>query len=256
MPKRLSLPYNEALWAATKPAPTNWPPERTAEQRPKQRRVFQCAYRYFDGLGRERFEHVRNRLEPALPGKTKDFTYRFHPRVKASSGSNRTYRVRDWEWVNQFPPNAKDLVYRLPELVDGLWSDDPVVYLAEGEKDADALADRGYVASSHHGAGKFSEAQAHWFEGASRVVICMDRDLAGVRKAWDAYQVFRGVGFATEQISIVCAAGPVEINDVSDHLEAGYRVDQLVPVDPRWVRRTAATTATAKASARYSRSAP
>ena len=75
--------------------------------------------------------------------------------------------------------------YRLLDVVDA--SD---VIIVEGEKDCDALAELGFVAS-FNGPAKWSEV-AHYFAG-KRVYVVPDNDRAGLRKATDCLNALDGV---------------------------------------------------------------
>jgi RecA-family ATPase len=114
------------------------------------------------------------------------------------------------------------LPYRLPQLL----SADPaaIVFVCEGEKDADRLARDGLVATTNSGgAGKFGPELVPYFAGR-RVVVLADNDKAGEDHALDVEAKLRGVAAA---VAIVRLSGP-EKADVSDWLAAGGSAHQLV----------------------------
>jgi hypothetical protein len=99
------------------------------------------------------------------------------------------------------------------------------VYLVEGEQDADALAAEGVTATtSPQGAGSWHKVDATPLAGAT-VVIVADRDDAGLAYAAKARASLVALGCVV--ILVHAAKG----KDATDHLLAGYGVDEFVPVD-------------------------
>lgn len=123
----------------------------------------------------------------------------------------------DWEW------NLKGItpvLYRLPEILDSISLGD-TIYVAEGEKDVLALVGVGRQATCNSGgAGKWRPEFGKILSNAEHVVIVADRDETGYAHA-DA--VAASLNGASYEI-VVASAG----KDVSDHLAAGYDLDQLV----------------------------
>lgn len=115
------------------------------------------------------------------------------------------------------------LPYRLPELL----SADPtaIVFVVEGEKDADRLAASGLVATTNSGgAGKFGPELVKWFE-RRRVVILSDNDEPGREHAADVATKLRPVAAA---VAVVDLPGLPAKGDVSDWLANGGSTFQLV----------------------------
>jgi AAA domain len=125
---------------------------------------------------------------------------------------------------------TRRVVYRLPELMEhvGSGSREPI-YIAEGEKDVEAIAAAGAVATCNPmGALKWSDDYSESFMGARSVVIVADRDEAGrahARAVRDS--LARVAGVAREEIAVREAA---EGKDAADHLAAGRKLADLVPV--------------------------
>jgi hypothetical protein len=116
--------------------------------------------------------------------------------------------------------------YRLPEILAAAEDGRPV-FVAEGEKDADAIVAAGGAATCNPmGAGKWRGAYARWFEGAD-VLVVADRDQAGRAHA---AAVATSLAKVAASVRIVEA---VEGKDAYDHLAAGYSLDDLTP--PAWV---------------------
>ena len=119
-------------------------------------------------------------------------------------------------------------VYRLPEVIAALGSDVPI-HVAEGERDADRIAETGAVATCIlGGAPGTREALASLdvlrrLGGASEVVVWQDKDPAGQRYVRNVVQRLAALGI--DNVRVVEAK---EGNDAADHLDAGYSLDETV----------------------------
>lgn len=128
--------------------------------------------------------------------------------------------------------DVRRVLYRLPELVAADAS--LVVYVTEGEKDADALAGLDLVATCNPmGAGKWRNEYSESLHGRT-VAILPDRDKAGHEHA---LQVARSLHGIAAEVRIVPLPGPGK--DASDWLADGGTVAQLAelfedaaPFDP------------------------
>ena len=140
----------------------------------------------------------------------------FRQRVPDGSGG--------WTWSLN---GVRRVPYRLFELIadDG----DRPVYIAEGEKDVDALRARGLTATCNAGgAGKWStiEDLARTALQGRDVIVIADNDKSGIDHAHDVAQHLRG-SVASVKI-MVCPHGR---KDVSDHFAAGGDLGELVSLD-------------------------
>jgi 5S rRNA maturation endonuclease (ribonuclease M5) len=117
------------------------------------------------------------------------------------------------------------VLYRLPEVIAGVEAEDEI-WIAEGEKDVDALRELGVVATCNSGgAGKFDgTSDTGWLERAD-VVIVEDQDDAGRKHA---AQVKEHLHFA-KSVRIV---RPKEGKDAADHIAAGHGIADFVEVKP------------------------
>jgi 5S rRNA maturation endonuclease (ribonuclease M5) len=159
-----------------------------------------ATYDYRDADGTLEFQAVR--FDP------KDFRQR---RPKDGGG---------WEWKVK---GSKVVPYRLPELAAANASQ--TVFVVEGEKDADRLSKLGLVATCNAGgAGKWKAAHSQYLADR-RVVILPDNDEAG-RKHAD--QVARSLSDLAASIKIVALRGLPDKGDVSDWLDSGGTVDELM----------------------------
>lgn len=127
-----------------------------------------------------------------------------------------------WIWKLE---DLRVVPYRLPELITAVAAGD-TVYIAEGEKDVDAIRDAGFPATCNPmGAGKWREEFSRYFAGAS-VVIVRDKDQPGTEHA---RQVFKSLKEVAAEIRVVEARVG---KDAADHLAAGHTLAELVPVWP------------------------
>lgn len=124
-------------------------------------------------------------------------------------------------WINNLD-DTRRVLYCLPELVKA----DPqiTVYIPEGEKDVDALTERGCVATCNPmGAGKWRREYSEHLSGRS-VVILPDNDRAGMDHARQVANSLFGIAAS---VKIVELPGLPEKGDVSDWLTAGGTSEQL-----------------------------
>jgi putative DNA primase/helicase len=115
--------------------------------------------------------------------------------------------------------------YRLPEVLAAIERGDSLVYVVEGEKDADRLVALGLVATTNPmGAGKWRDEYAHYFAGADVVVIA-DRDKPGIAHARKVATSLRPVASA-----VALRVPPDGVNDVSDLLDSALDLSTLEPL--------------------------
>lgn len=177
-------------------------------------RTVECKYDFTDPTGRVLFQKVRY-----VP---KTFGY-LNPREH-----NPAKRYRK-------PEGADGIIYNLPAVLRAILAGEPI-HWTEGEKDADALIQRGHVATTvHQGANKVTLAQAAWLRGASEVYIWVDKDKehpeVGAHDAAMRHDLLVEVG-CTAEISFAKAAGAWALKDVFDHFAAGHGLEDAVAVDP------------------------
>jgi 5S rRNA maturation endonuclease (ribonuclease M5) len=113
-------------------------------------------------------------------------------------------------------------LYRLPEVAAAVAAG-RTVYVVEGERDVHALEAVGEVATCNAmGAGKWRPEYARYLRGA-QVVIVADRDEPGRRHA---AQVAASLDGTAKSVEVVEAAAG---KDATDHIAAGYGVEQFTP---------------------------
>jgi len=119
--------------------------------------------------------------------------------------------------------NVRRVAYRLPEILAA----DPaeIVFVCEGEKDADRLTAAGLVATTNPGgAGKFGAEHAAPLQGR-RVVVLQDNDEAGANHVAAVLAAVDGI--AASASALLLPNLPVK-GDVSDWLAQGGSTDELV----------------------------
>lgn len=113
------------------------------------------------------------------------------------------------------------LPYRLPEVLTAIAAG-RTVWVVEGEKDADRLAQLGVAATCNDGgAGKWNTEYAAHLAGAD-VVVVADRDAPGWRHAEQVVATLLPVARSVEVVR--AAVG----KDASDHLDAGRSIGAFV----------------------------
>lgn len=144
-------------------------------------------------------------------------TCRFEPKT-----FRQRHRGGNGEWIW----NLKDVtpvLYRLPEITEAV-ALDKTIYVVEGEKDAEMLAQYDYAATtSPMGAGKWRESYTKVLAGAD-VVILPDNDEPGIEHAQQVAADLYANGCS---VKIVALPGLEKKGDVSDWLESGGDLDQL-----------------------------
>ncbi len=154
----------------------------------------------------------------------------------------RSKTFRYWDPASRTmskPLGADALLYRLPQVREGIAAGE-VVHSVEGEKDSDAVAALGLVATTHHqGAGNFHPLQASSIADARRVRLWVDKDPehpeVGAYDAWRRFTLLVDAGMDPGRIVFWRAPGPWRgrhaVKDPADMLAAGYSLDDAVPCD-------------------------
>ena len=96
-------------------------------------------------------------------------------------------------WLNNLT-DCEPLPYRLPALQAAIKAGE-TVFVVEGEKDADALAELGLAATTNHGgAGKWTSACSRHFAAGAKVVVIADNDRPGQDHALDVARKLQDQG--------------------------------------------------------------
>lgn len=128
----------------------------------------------------------------------------------------------DWIWNLK---GVRRVLYRLPAVIEAIEAKRRI-WIVEGEKDADNLEKAGQVATCNPmGAGKWRPAYAELLQGAD-VVVVADSDEPGLKHAREVVKSLQG-----EAEKVVLVGIPNGRKDVSDHLAAGGKLAELVPLE-------------------------
>ncbi|MCI0348960.1 MAG: AAA family ATPase [Acidobacteriales bacterium] len=158
-----------------------------------------ATYDYKDEAGSLLFQVVR--YEP------KDFRQR---RPDGNGG---------WIWNLN---GTRKVLYRLPELIAA--ARDQLVFICEGEKDCDTLAEHGLLATTNpSGAGKWRSEFNDHFAGRD-VAVLYDNDGPGMDHASTVEAALAPVA---RRLRVGCLPGP-EKSDVSDWLDDGHTCEDLL----------------------------
>ena len=142
-------------------------------------------------------------------------------------------RYADGVWVSGRDSGECPL-YNLPAVVKAIESGQNI-WIVEGEKDADKLTSIGEKATTNPdgaGDGKWRGRDTLALIGAQKVRIIADRDEQGHDFAQDIYGMLYG---SVSHIEIFETAVDIKGADVSDHLDAGFTLAELVPVEADFV---------------------
>jgi hypothetical protein len=125
-----------------------------------------------------------------------------------------------WVWNLQ---GIEPVLYRLPDVLAAVQRGEPV-YLVEGEKDVDSLAEHDLVATTcPMGAGKWRDSYTEQLRGA-QIVLLPDNDEPGRKHA---HQVARALSDVATSLKVVYLPGLGPKGDVSDWLATGNTREQL-----------------------------
>lgn len=134
--------------------------------------------------------------------------------TKVHKPTGKSFYQHSWngrEWAKG--AQQVRIPYRLPEVIAA-----ETVYVVEGEKDADRLADLGLVATTApEGAGKWRSELNQWFTG-KKVIILADNDKPGREHAEQVEGALRGIAASVRSVHFPMLP---EKGDVSDFLDTG-----------------------------------
>ncbi|MFD3464710.1 toprim domain-containing protein [Nocardia fluminea] len=142
-------------------------------------------------------------------------------------GTGKQFTQQAWNteqgrWENT---GFEKLPYRLPQVLDAIADGDRVLYVCEGEKDVHAAESAGLVATTNAGGAlNWTDEHAQWLKGAPTVIVVVDQDAAGYRRAEKVMSSLVGV------VPRVRVVGAATGKDLHDHLQCGHEIADLVPV--------------------------
>lgn len=115
---------------------------------------------------------------------------------------------------------AERVLYNLPKL-----SNADVIYITEGEKDAETLITRGLVATTNHaGAAHWSQSHNKYFKDKI-VVICEDNDPAGKERTAALSHALKSTA---KELRLFAPQGLAEKEDVTDWIQKGGDASKIL----------------------------
>lgn len=142
------------------------------------------------------------------------------------TGGKKTFRQRRPDGMGGWTyglGDVKPVLYRLPEVMAAVESG-RTVHVVEGEKDADALAGLGYIATTNPmGAGKWRDSYSDALKGAE-VIVFPDNDPTGLQHAED---VAASLTSRQATVKVVQLPNVPLKGDFSDWMEQGGNLDEL-----------------------------
>ncbi|MGH3834076.1 MAG: AAA family ATPase [Pseudonocardiaceae bacterium] len=148
--------------------------------------------------------------------------------VRSYDGDGRKrffQKVRVGEkWRNGSSDELKGIPYNLPAVLDAV-TRGKKVFIVEGEKDADRLAEEGHIATCNVGgvAMGWKDEHSGWLNGCRRVYVIADDDDPGRKHAWRTYDSIVRIGGVGKVSVHYSALG----KDISDHLDQDGQLREL-----------------------------
>ena len=176
------------------------------EKRAKQQARIVTAYDYVDEHGALIFQALR--YDP------KGFRQR------------RPDPSRKGEWIWKMK-GVRRVLYRLPDVLAAVEAG-RTIFIPEGEKDADALSTRGFVATTNAmgASSKWLEEYTKSLRGAARVVVVADKDKAGREHAQEVACALHGVVPSVRVLELPDREGK-PVKDSSDWFAADGTAGEL-----------------------------
>ena len=179
------------------------------------------AYQYHKADGSLLFEVTRH--FPTPEGDKKFLERRPNPDYQEGVSDPESAWIGDLQGV-------KPIVYRLPELRAA--DPDEVVWVVEGEKDADTLHAHGLVATTNpHGPGRWQKSFNTEFRGR-RVAVIPDNDAPGNDHAAKVANSLVGVAKSVRIISLPDVGDGVDVSDWMDQGHVVYELEELLAQTP------------------------
>lgn len=169
-------------------------------------------YSYKDEQGKELYRKIR--LQPGNNGQDKSFYFE---------------RISENGQILQKLQGSRKVLYRLPEIIQGI-SGGNIIFLVEGEKDADTLAGHGLIATTSSESLKWIDEFTETLEDAD-VVILYDMDKTGFeRRDLLCHSLYEKV----KRLRVVDLPGLVyqesHGSDISDWLKMGNTISKFLDI--------------------------
>jgi hypothetical protein len=147
-----------------------------------------------------------------------------------------------WIWNKE---GVRSVLYRLPELVSEVFAEREI-YVAEGEKDADALRAHGFAATCNPEGASESKNKPKWLDSYSEslrgasVVIIADKDRSGRTHAGAVARLLQGFANSVKVLELP-DVDDKPVKDAADYFAAGGEamdLQELAHAAPFWTPKT------------------
>lgn len=129
-------------------------------------------------------------------------------------------------WIDKLG-DVRRVLYALPDLLVAIGHGERV-WVVEGEKDADTLRSIGEVATTNvGGAQNWKDEYTAVLANCRTVIVVADRDGPGLKRAQKLIAELQAAG-----VPSVAGCQSAVGKDITDHLEAGYSLEELERLDP------------------------
>lgn len=181
-------------------------------------------YDYCDAAGTLIHQEVRHQREieviDPITGET---------RVKVEKRFTQRWPDDKNGWLEKTPAGFIPVLYRLPDVAEWI-TDGQRIWLAEGAKDAERFLELGEASTTNpSGADNFKREQAEALAGA-HVIAVLDHDLAGYRRGRKLNELMTKGESRVASLEFALPATTGRHQDASDHLDAGYGLDDFAMV--------------------------
>lgn len=170
------------------------------------------SYDYLDEAGNTLFSKVR--IEPGFNGKKKSFYWK---------------RIDENGEIIKNLTGCRKILYRLPEVIKGICMEKQI-FLVEGEKDVDKLAEYGLIATTAPESLKWCEEFTKVLENAD-VVVLYDMDKTGIERRDLLLQKLQG---KVKRLRVIDPPGleyqEAHGKDITDWLAEGNTIKQLLEI--------------------------
>lgn len=163
----------------------------------------------------------------------KDFAYEVRRQGSGADRAMAHYHANPIKYGNRGPEDPQDdmlpgrgdheaMLSNRPQIAAA--SDDAIIWVCEGEPDADALAALGEVATTNSNGARFWRKEFSDELTGHHIIICEDNDDAGRERTKKILTTLRKVA---KSVSVVRFEDMPEKSDVRDFLEAGHSLEDL-----------------------------
>ncbi|MDN3508972.1 MAG: AAA family ATPase [Candidatus Neptunochlamydia sp.] len=175
----------------------------------------QINYDYLDEIGNTLFSKIR--IEPGFDGKKKNFYWK---------------RINESGEIVKNLTGCRKIIYRLPDVIRGICREEQI-FLVEGEKDVDKLAEYGLIATTAPESLKWCEEYTKVLENAD-VVILYDMDKTGIERRGLLLQMLQG---KVKRLRVIDLPGfeyqEAHGKDISDWFTEGNTTKHLLEIVSR-----------------------